>query len=101
MTSAPEVRRPVVTVRCPNCQEDTTLYEVVEIEGWRALDKHGAPRGRAETDGLPVGRPTGEVGCGECAWEGMRSELEGLDEDGEVVPPPPLIHPGQLRIDAP
>jgi hypothetical protein len=40
---------------------------------------------------------TGEYGCGECQWEGMRRELEALGIDGE---PLPVIHPGQIRMEA-
>lgn len=89
-------------LRCPNCHESRTLYENVEVPGWRSLDEFGVPvegtgfsDREAEWDDA---RPDGFVGCGECQWEGHRRELERVDMYGEPLPKPPTVSPFQTTL---
>jgi len=81
-----------VTYSCPNCRRDDGLWEAVEVPGWRSIDAHGNPtRLQREVD-WSYAEPTAEVGCAECSWEGLRSELL---RDGV---PLPSVHPRQQRL---
>lgn len=82
--------------RCPRCQRQDGLWQAVDVPGWRAVDAHLAPMSPQGIDWYAA-TPNGGFGCGECEWEGLKSDLERLGTDGE---PLPAIHPRQLRIDA-
>jgi hypothetical protein len=84
---------------CPKCHSSNGLWEGVEVPGWRSIDEHLQPSGQSildrGTDWTSVTQ-TGEVGCGECGWEGLRRDLLKIGFDGE---PLPVLHPQQLAIE--
>ena len=86
------------TYRCPKCHTDVSLWRDVELGGWESVDgqleptRKGSPDREADWNNA---EPTGEYGCGECGWEGRKSELEKLGVDGEPLPP---AIPGQESL---
>lgn len=88
---------------CPHCHARDGLWEPVMVQGWRSIDEYLVPTtgqgindcdidwGTAERDTWA----SMEVGCGECGWEGMRSQLQILGIDGK---PLPTVHPQQMEI---
>jgi hypothetical protein len=90
---------PKSTYRCPKCKETDGFLEAVLVQGFRSLDKNLEPTdGEKDVDWDHVARDSGafcEVGCGECGWDGARSELVKLELDGE---PLPYVHPGQITL---
>jgi hypothetical protein len=86
-------------VRCPRCKQSSSLWEGVEVAGWRSLEADGTPskrNGRLDREvDWDHAAPDGYVGCGECQWEGARADLERLGWDGE---PLPKINPRQEKL---
>jgi hypothetical protein len=85
--------------QCPKCGEVGTLWEAVTVPGWRSIDQHLDPTGDRDIDWYDAERDSWaspEMGCGECGWEGTRSELSAIGIDGK---PLPVIHPNQLAIE--
>lgn len=94
---------PSSRVRCPRCHRDTTLFEIVEIEGWRALNDRGESQVGAAAQmeaEMATARPTGDVGCGECQWKGTRDDLEHEGADG-AWRAPRVIHTHQRVLELP
>lgn len=86
-----------MTYTCPSCGRHEGLWESVEVPGWRAIGADGKPLGHygsidREAD-WENARPDGDVGCGECSWEGHRRDLL---VDGK---PLPAIHPAQRQLE--
>jgi hypothetical protein len=84
------------TYTCPACGKHEGLWEGVEIPGWRAIGADGkpcsTPYGNTREADWCNAQPDGDVGCGECSWEGHRRDLL---VDGK---PLPAIHPAQQRL---
>jgi hypothetical protein len=78
---------------CPKCRTSNGLWRGVDVSGWQAIGDDLSPdsyRGRGldrEVDWAHV-VPDGTYGCGECQWEGVRSELVRLGIDGMPLPEP-------------
>lgn len=79
--------------QCPECKMFDTLYEDVDVPGWRSIDDALKPTDdrHVEWENATV---TGTIGCS-CGWQGTRSRLEQVGTDGE---PLPAIHPDQTTL---
>jgi hypothetical protein len=87
--------------RCPRCKRGISLWQGVDVTGWRSIDDRLEPLIPSAALDREVyweqATPDGCYGCSECEWEGGQSELEPVGLDGE---PLPFIHEGQQTIEA-
>lgn len=77
---------------CPSCGSTDTLYENIEVPGWRGLDSHLNLTGAREVFWEKA--VADAIGCS-CEWEGVRADLTALGTDGA---PLPEVHPAQETL---
>lgn len=85
--------------QCPKCGLLDTLWEAVVVQGWRSINARLEPEGERDVDWYHAEKDdwaSPAVGCGECQWEGERTELVKIGIDGE---PLRVVHPDQLEIE--
>lgn len=87
MTDAPKPR-----YRCPKCHQSDTLYEEVEVPGWRTVDEHLEPVGRDHDVDWRDVEGMESYGCS-CGWSAGFPEQLGIDSE-----PLPYVHPGQITL---